>query len=67
MDGIPCKRGVETAPIVIAKFTRLEAKAAMAKNNEMKARAMIANLLHRERVVKCSAEKARVSLCMANA
>ena len=67
LDGIPCRRGAETAPIVIAKFTRLEAEAAMAKNNEMEARAMIASLLHRERVAKCSAEKARVSLRMANA
>ena len=67
LDGIPCRRGAETASIVIAKFTRLEAEAAMAKNNEMEARAMIADLLHRERVAKCSAEKARVSLRMANA
>ena len=56
--------GVES---VIAKFTWLEAKAAMAKNNEMEARAMIADLLHRERVAKRNTEKARVSLCMANA
>ena len=67
MDGIPRKGGVETAPIIIAKCTRLEAEAAMAKNNEMKARAMIADLLHRERVAKFSVEKARVSLYMANA
>ena len=67
LDGIPCRRGVETAPIVIAKFTRLKAEAAMAKNNEMEARAKIADLLHRERVAKRSAEKARVSLRMANA
>ena len=39
----------------------------MAKNNEMEARAMIVDLLHRERVAKRSAEKARVSLYMANA
>ena len=39
----------------------------MAKNNEMEARAMIADLLHRERVAKRSAEKVRVSLRMANA
>ena len=67
LDGIPCRRGAETAPIVIAKFTRLEAEAAMAKNNEMEARAMIADLLHRERVAKRSAKKAKVSLRMANA
>ncbi|KAK7844374.1 uncharacterized protein LOC111985046 isoform X1 [Quercus suber] len=67
LDGIPCRRGAETAPIVIAKFSRLEAEAAMAKNNEMEARAMIADLLHRERVAKRSVEKARVSLRMANA
>ena len=67
VDGIPCRRGAETAPIVIAKFTRLEAKAATTKNNEMEARAMIADLLHRERVAKRSAEKARVSLRMSNA
>ena len=60
VNGIPCRRGVETAPIVTAKFTRLEAEAATAKNNEMEARAMIAELLHRERVAKRSAEKARV-------
>nr|POE89191.1 hypothetical protein CFP56_59785 [Quercus suber] len=62
LDGIPCRRGAETAPIVIAKFTRLQAEAAMAKNNEMEARAMIANLIHMERVAKRSAEKARASL-----
>nr|XP_023929685.1 uncharacterized protein LOC112040993 [Quercus suber] len=67
LDGIPCRRGAETAPIVIAKFTRLQAEAAMAKNNEMEARAMIANLIHMERVAKRSAEKARASLRMANA
>nr|XP_023921417.1 uncharacterized protein LOC112032883 [Quercus suber] len=67
LDGIPCRRGAATAPIVIAKFTRLEAEAAMAKNNEMEARAMIANLIHMERVAKRSAEKARASLRMANA
>ena len=67
MDGIPCRRGAETTPIVIAKFTRLEAEAATAKNNEMEARAMIADLLHRERVAKRSTEKARVSLRMVNA
>ena len=60
LDGIPYRRGAKTAPIVIAKFS-------MAKNNEMEARAMIADLLHRERVAKCSVEKVRVSLCMANA
>ena len=52
VDGIPCRRGAETTLIVIAKFTRLEAEAATAKNNEMEARAMIAELLHRERVAK---------------
>ena len=67
LDGIPCKRGVETAPIIIVKCTKLEAEAAMAKNNEMKTRAMIADLLHKEGVAKCSVEKARVSLYMANA
>ena len=67
VDGIPCRCGAETTLIVIAKFTRLEAEAATAKNKEMKAHAMIADLLHRERVAKRSVEKARVSLCMANA
>ena len=67
MDGIPCRRGAETTLIVITKFIRLEAEAAMAKNNEMEACAMIADLLHKERVAKHSAEKARVSLRMANA
>ena len=67
LDGIPCRRGAEIAPIVIAKFTRLKVEAAMAKNNETEACAMVANLLHRERVAKCSVEKARVSLYMANA
>ena len=37
LDCIPCRRGAETAPIVIAKFTMLEAEAATAKNNEMEA------------------------------
>ena len=67
MDGIPCRRGVETVPIVIAKFTRLEAEAAMVKNNEMEAHAMIVDLLHKERVAKRSIEKARFSFRMANA
>ena len=67
MDGIPRKGGVETAPIIIAKCTRLEAEAAMAKNNETEACAMVANLLHRERVANRSAKKARVSFRMANA
>ena len=67
LDGIPCRRGAETTPIVIVEFTRLEAEAAMAKNNETKARAMITDLLQRERVAKRNTEKARVSLCMANA
>ena len=67
LDGIPCRRGVETAPIVTAKFTRLEVEAAMAKNNEMEAHAMIVELLHRERVAKRSTEKATVSFRMANA
>ena len=67
LDGIPCKRGVETASIIVAKYTRLEAEAAMAKNNKMKARAMIVDLLHRERLAKYSVKKARVSLYMANA
>ena len=31
LDGIPCRRRAEIALIVIAKFTRLEAEAAMAK------------------------------------
>ena len=66
LDGIPCRRGVETAPTVIVKFTRLKAEAAMAKNNEMEARAMIVDPLHRERVAKRNAEKVRVSLHMAN-
>ncbi|KAK9997937.1 hypothetical protein SO802_017540 [Lithocarpus litseifolius] len=61
LDGMPCKHGAETTPIVIMKFTRLKAEAAMAKNNEMEARAMVANALHRERVAKRSAKKARVS------
>ena len=65
--GIPCKRGVETALIIIVKCTRLEAEAAMAKNNEIKTRAMIADLLHKEGIAKCSVEKVRVSLYMANA
>ena len=55
VDGIPCRRGAETAPIVIAKFTMLEAEATMEKNNEMEARAMIVDLLHRERVAKHNA------------
>ena len=67
MDGIPYWHGVETAPIVIAKFTKLEVEAAMEKNNEMEAYAMIVDLLHRERVAKHSTEKARVSFRMANA
>ena len=61
LDGIPCRHGPKTAPIVIVKFTRLKAEATMAKNKETEARAMVANLLHRERVAKRSAEKARVS------
>ena len=67
MDDIPYRHGVETTPIVIVKFTRLEAETVMAKNNEMEACAMIADLLHRERVAKRSAEKARVSLRASNA
>ena len=67
MDGIPRKGGVETAPIIIAKCTRLEAEAAMVKNNEMEAHAMIVDLLHKERVAKRSIEKARFSFRMANA
>ena len=66
LDGIPCRRGAETTPIVIVKFTRLEAETVMAKNNEMEACAMIADLLHRERITKRSVEKVRVSLHMAN-
>ncbi|KAK9991339.1 hypothetical protein SO802_026324 [Lithocarpus litseifolius] len=60
-------RGAETTLIVIAKFTRLEAEVAMAKNNEMEACAMIADLLHSERVAKRSDENVRDSLRMANA
>ena len=67
LDGIPCRHGAKVAPIFIVKFTRLEAEAAMAKINKMEARAMIADLLHRERVAKRSVEKARVSLHMADA
>ena len=68
LDGIPCRRRAEIALIVIAKFTRLEAEAAMAKKkNETEAHAVVANLFHRERVAKHSAEKVRVSLHMANA
>ena len=55
LDCIPCRRGAETAPIVIAKFTMLEAEATMEKNNEMEAHAMIVDLLHRERVAKRNA------------
>ncbi|XP_075663431.1 uncharacterized protein LOC142633030 [Castanea sativa] len=67
LDGIPCRRGAETEPIVIAKFTRLEAETVVAKNNEIRARATIADLLHRERVAKRSVKKVRVSLRVANA
>ena len=67
LDGIPCRRRAEIALIVIAKFTRLEAEAAMAKNNEMEAHAMIVDLLHKERIAKRSTEKARFSFRMANA
>ncbi|KAL4622260.1 hypothetical protein ACB092_06G284400 [Castanea dentata] len=52
--------GAEIAPIVIAKFTRLEVEAAIAKNNETEAHAMAADALHTERVAKRSAEKVRV-------
>ena len=52
--------GAEIVPTVIVKFTRLEAEATMAKNNETEDRAMVANLLHRKRVAKRSAEKVRV-------
>ncbi|KAF3975479.1 hypothetical protein CMV_001270 [Castanea mollissima] len=60
------RRGAETTPIVIAKFTRLEAEAAIAKNNETEARAMLTELLQRERAAKLIAEKARVAQLMAN-
>ena len=36
LDGIPCRREAETAPIVIAKFSRLEAEAVMAKTMRWK-------------------------------
>ncbi|KAK9987207.1 hypothetical protein SO802_032158 [Lithocarpus litseifolius] len=60
-------KGAKTAPIVIAKFTRLEAKVAIAKNNETEARAMVAIALHKKKVAKRSAEKVRVAQHVANA
>ncbi|KAL4638112.1 hypothetical protein ACB092_03G126800 [Castanea dentata] len=66
LDGNTCRRGAETTPIVIAKFTRLEAEAAIAKNNETEARAMLTEVLQRERAAKLIVEKARVAQRMAN-
>ncbi|KAL0012916.1 hypothetical protein SO802_008024 [Lithocarpus litseifolius] len=60
------RRGAETAPIVIAKFTRLEAEAVIVKNNETEARAMLIEALQRERAAKRIAEKARIAQRMAD-
>ena len=45
LDGRTCRHGVETAPIVIAKFTRLKAEAAIAENNETEAHALLTEAL----------------------
>uniref|UniRef100_A0A7N2LG41 Zinc finger GRF-type domain-containing protein n=2 Tax=Quercus lobata TaxID=97700 RepID=A0A7N2LG41_QUELO len=66
LDGNTCRRGAETTPIVIAKFTRLEAEAAIAKNNETDAHAMLTEALQRERAAKRIVEKARVAQRMVN-
>nr|XP_023925606.1 uncharacterized protein LOC112036981 [Quercus suber] len=66
LDGNTCRRGAETTPIVIAKFTRLEDEAAIAKENETEACALLAEALQRVRAAKHDAEKARVAQRMAN-
>ena len=67
LDGMPCRRGAKITSIVITKFTRLEAEATIAKNNETKAHAMVVDTLHKERVAKCSAKKVRVAQRVTNA
>nr|POE53865.1 hypothetical protein CFP56_74577 [Quercus suber] len=61
LDGNTCRRGAETALIVIAKFTRLVAEAAIAKENETEAHALLTKALQRVRAAKRDAKKARVA------
>ena len=61
MDNNTCKRGVETAPIVIAKFRRLENEAMLATKGEKEARASLDEARERERVAKRKEEKCKVA------
>ena len=61
MDNNTCKRGVETTPIVIAKFRRLENEAMLATKGEKEARASLDEARERERVAKRKEEKCKVA------
>nr|POE92166.1 hypothetical protein CFP56_47165 [Quercus suber] len=61
LDSNTCKRGAETALIVIAKFKRLENEAMLATKGENEARASLEEARERERVAKRKAEKCKVA------
>ena len=61
LDGNTCRRGAETAPIVIARFRRLENEANLANEREREAHVSEEEARERERVAKRKAKKARVA------
>ena len=68
LDNNTCKSGAETAPIVIAKFRRLENEAMLAIEGEKEARASLEEACasleearEREKVTKRKAEKCKVA------
>ena len=56
LDSNTCKRGTEIAPIVIAKFKRLENEAMLATEDEKEPRALLEEARERERVAKQKVE-----------
>ena len=61
LDSNTCKRGAKTAPIVIAKFRRLENEAMLAIEGEKEAHASLDEARERERVAKRKEEKCKVA------
>ena len=61
LDSNTCKRGVETAPIVIAKLKTLENVSMLATEGEKEANVSLEEARERERVAKWKAEKCKVA------
>lgn len=60
MDQKTCKRGSEVAPIILAKFKRLENEAKASNDREKLAHAMEEKARERERIARRREEKSRV-------